>query len=354
MAYSVKEADVRKDRDIMVKILTENRALEGFDFAARYDWVYLKNPVGVATAWIIWDDKKNIPVGFTGVFPREIYIDGKKMIGWNCGDFSIEKKYRTLGIALKLRKKAKEAVDEGKVPFLYAHPNERMEVIHIQSGHKKIALMKRYALPIRANKIVLSKINVRWLANLLALPINVILSLMQHFRIFLGMHCEIHDPIHITDDHEALFKNMTETFRVIGARDSKYLKWKFGENPNYKYAQFDMFYKNNLVGTIFYIKNREVIHISDILIDDFERFASQLFRFFIKMLKKNYPDINSISIILQEFNPYVDVIKKIGFRFRDDATSASIVYANADNDAGLADIFLNGKNWYMTVGDRDA
>ncbi len=354
MAYNVTEAHLERDRKIMIDILNRNRTREDMDYDKRFEWAYLQNPLGEARAWIIWDDKTNKPVGFTGVFPREVYIDGRKRLGWNCGDFSIEKKYRTLGVALKLRKKAKEAIDLGEIPFLYAHPNERMELIHLRAGHHKVARMVRYALPVRVNEVIRNKVPFKPLADAIALPINILLTFQHRFRTFLGVSGHILSQVNLGEQHERMFAQMTETFEVIGSRDLAYLKWKFSRNPNHTYKQFDMYYKNHLVGTIFFVKKGNTIHVIDILLDDFRRFSEQLFRYFVNVMVKTYRDIKSISFILQEFNPYVPVLKALGFKYRDDATSAVIVYANKTQDKVLADKVLDGHKWFMTVGDRDA
>jgi len=61
-----------------------------------------------------------------------------------------------------------------------------------------------------------------------------------------------------------------------------------------------------------------------------------------------------LSFILQGDNPIINQLKQIGFKKRDDATSSVIAYANKEHNEKLADLILNGKNWFMTVGDRDA
>ncbi len=355
MGYIVKEADLFNEREIMINILKNNRTYDHFSYEKRFDWIYINNPFGKAKAWIIWDDKKNIPVGFTGVFPRQIYIDGKEYTCWNCGDFSIEKNYRVLGIALQLRKAAKECVDNGIIPFLYAHPNERMEVVHLKAGHKKIAKMLRFALPIRANRKIKNVVKNNFLTWLLSKPFNFILSLKYRFSTFLGLSGQLLDKIVITQEHEEIFRKMTEQFNIIGDRSKKYLDWKFGANPNAQYRQFDLFYKSGLIGTVFFILKNDTVFIIDILIDDFDRFAGQLFRMFINEVRKSFNrTVVSFSFILQEYNPFIPVLKKLGFRFRDDATSAVISYSNAEQEPSITDKILNGQNWFMTVGDRDA
>ncbi|KAA3613252.1 MAG: hypothetical protein D8M58_13175 [Calditrichaeota bacterium] len=355
MGYIVKEADLVKERDIMVNILTNNRSAGDFDYNKRFEWIYLNNPFGKAKAWIIWDDKKNIPVGFTGVFPRPAYVNGQQYMCWNCGDFSIEKKYRALGVALKLRRAAKDCIDNSEPPFLYAHPNERMEVIHLKVGHKKMAHMHRYALPIRLTRQVQSVVKNSKLAFFLAKPFNLLLSFKYRFSTFLGLSGKMYPDIQVNNDHDELYRKMTEAFPVVADRSNKYLNWKFGSNPNQKYQQFDLFYKNHLVGTIFFVHKGDVVHIIDVLIDDFDRYSSQLFRMFINYVRKSFSrSIVSLSFILAEFNPFVRDLKKLGFKYRSDATSGAIAYANEEQNSELAETVMDGKKWFMTVGDRDA
>ncbi len=354
MAYTVKEADVVKDKQVMLRILQNNRSRENYDYSKRYDWIYINNPLGKAKAWIIWKDKTNEPVGFTGVFPRAVYVNEEKYIGWNCGDFSIEKKFRSLGIALKLRKAAKRAVDENEIPFLYAHPNSRMEVIHLKSGHFKIASMMRYALPVRVDGILSKFLPFHWLMRMFAIPLNVLLSYQYRFRVFSGVTAKNFSTVQVNENHEKLFSKMTEQFPVLGSRDTAYINWKFRDNPNHKFRQMDLFYKGILVGSVFYTKRDKIISVTDVLIDDFRRFADQLFRYFVKRVRRLNPEVVTVSFILQEFNPFVKVLKKTGFKYRDDATSGAIAYVNKENNPQLADTMLKGENWFMTVGDRDA
>ena len=66
------------------------------------------------------------------------------------------------------------------------------------------------------------------------------------------------------------------------------------------------------------------------------------------------PTADLESFILQKDNPLIPILKEIGFQPREDATSSVIAYANETHEPQLAEIVLNGSNWYMTVGDRDA
>jgi hypothetical protein len=61
--------------------------------------------------------------------------------------------------------------------------------------------------------------------------------------------------------------------------------------------------------------------------------------------------ISSISLRLHSMNPLLAQAQQLGFRYRDDATSTVIAYAAASSP--FASVLLDGRNWFMTVGDRD-
>lgn len=353
MGYFVKEADLEREKQIMISILEKNRTRDDTDYLKRFDWIYLNNPYGKATAWIIWDDRKNIPVGFTGAFPRPVFVNGKEYLVWNCGDFSIEKKYRTLGVAVKLRKEAKITVDSGKIPFLYAHPNKRMEVIHLRVGHKKISQMVRFALPLKFDRYLKDKLSSNVLASLLSWPIDTV----QKYRFFLkkgsSVRGEFRKTVQCTSQHEKLFEQMKSQFRVIGCRTCKYLQWKFTDHPNFQYAQYDYYEQDQLRGSLIFLEKNRVISLIDFLTDDLQRYAESMLFAFISDIYR-HRSATALSSILQEHNPIIPVLKQIGFKRREDATSAVIAYANPQLQPEIAPIVLNGGNWFMTVGDRDA
>jgi hypothetical protein len=76
VGYVVKEADIRRDKEILLNIIRANRTRQEFPYEKRYNWLYFENPYGPATAWIIWDETKEYPAGFTAVYPRKMLVKG--------------------------------------------------------------------------------------------------------------------------------------------------------------------------------------------------------------------------------------------------------------------------------------
>ena len=349
MGFIVQEADINTEQETLIKILQENRQRENYLYNNRYDWLYKKNPYGKATAWIIWDEEKNIPAGFTAVYPRKMLVKGREYICWNCGDFSIDKKYRTLGVALKLRKEAKKYVDEGIIPFLYAHPNERMVHVHLKAKHKKIGHMHRFAFPIQISNYLgnksMSKLVGSVLDPIIKKAIKIKFSKVGDFENLSAKE------MNFNNTYREICEDINRDYPVIGLRDENYLNWKFKNHPINKYKLFNYYESNQLTGYIIYSEKKNNIYISEIVSKTSEKFQQNLLSTFVNFCVTSGQDINAMSLVVQEYHPLIPVLKNIGFRFRSDATSDVIAYCA---NSGLKNLVEDGRNWFMTVGDRDA
>lgn len=349
MAYKVKKADIHKDKDLLLQLLTNNREKEGYPYEKRHNWLYYQNPYGPATAWIIWNEAAAQPAGFTAVYPRKILVNSKEYTCWNCGDFSIEKKYRTLGIAIKLRRAAKEAVDGGEIPFLYAHPNNRMRLVHLKAGHREIANVRRYALPVRLTHYFQEKKGGKLLAPLLN-PL-LIGMLKTRFRNPGDYEHLTQDQMHFTEEYRQLCEKVARKVAVVGVRDNIYLTWKYAQHPVNRFQLFNYYEKSKLVGYIVYYENQGTISMTEIfgILDD--QCQTNMLRTFVNFLLGTDTSLQTISTVIHDHNPFVRTLKQMGFKQREDATSSAISYAA---DPGLAKIIHQPGNWYLTSGDRDA
>jgi len=346
MRYVVKEADIRKDREILLRLLIENREKK-YPYQKRYDWLYYDNPYGEAIAWIICNDKTNLPVGFTAVYPRKMLVQNKEIVAWNCGDFSIDKKYRTLGIALKLRKEAKYHVDSGEIPFLYAHPNNQMVHIHLKARHKQIALMKRYAFLIDLSKVLNKNIIEKSAARIL----NPLLKEVLKFRFKNIGEYQIQDKtaLEFNDQHREVCHVVHRDFPVMGLRDKEYLTWKFANHPILSYQLFNYYKQNQLRGYIIFFLKDDMANLMEVIAC--KPFGKEMLATFINYLVDIHQSVRTISTIQQEYNPMVTSLLEIGFKYRPDATSSAIAYSANEE---IKELIHDGEKWFMNVGDRDA
>lgn len=348
MGYSVREADIRKDKEILLGILRSNRNRPEFHYEERHHWLYFNNPCGPATAWVIWDEKNEYPAGFTAVYPRKMLLNGKEYTCWNCGDFSIEKKYRTLGVAIQLRKEARRHVDEGRIPFLYAHPNNQMVHIHLKAQHKEIGHMKRYVLPLRVSNYLKE----RHFGKMAGLALDPLVAGMIKFRFRKSGEYEnlSKAEMNFNGQYRALAEEINAAFPVVGLRDEIYLSWKYKNHPIYNYELFNYYEKGKLTGYILYYENSQTLNITEFVCIPDRRVQQNLLSTFINFCVRTKTNICNISTVTQEYNPVIPVMKHDGFKFRDDATSSVIAYSA---DPELKALVEDGRKWFMNVGDRD-
>jgi len=352
MAIVIEKADLQKDKETLKSILLRNRARYDSDasFDARFNWLYLQNPHGLATAWKVVDTRTNEAVGLTSAFPRKMSVDSRDLIAWNCADFSIDQKYRSLGVALKLRRAAKNAVEGGDVSFLYAHPNAKMLVIHQKVGHKEVGCIKRYSLLVYPKKVLSSLLKSKTLAAVASVFIGPFLKFLapgpgtgQGDLQIVMQKCTEFGP-----EFDALYHNAKERLRVSGYRDATYLNWRYCLNPLQDFHVLKAMKNKELKGYILYYYDDDVVHIVDVLADNEKRtlqtMCSSLYR---DSYKKK---IGTVSIKLQGNNPLLPLLENFGFKERNDATSQVIAYADEDE---IARLVHDESMWYMTVGDRD-
>jgi len=345
MPIRIIEADPEKDIDHFLALLNRNRKKKSK--RNRFEWLYLNNPQGRAKAWLVIDEKSSKPVAFTSVLPRLVKVDGQDIICWNCCDFSVDIKYRTLGVAIKLRRMAKECVDNGEIQALYAHPNDRMKVAHEKVGHYQIGKMQRYvkllSLKQQIKKVTKSQILAGVTspaADLFLKLANPAIKFNKHYSV---EHLENEE---FSSEYDNLFQEVSKHYRILGDRGSKYLTWRFGQNPLYRTRRIIIQKGNTLAGYIIFYTENGVAVLKDILCLPDQDILAFLLTQWAKIMKKE--KITSLSATFMDQNPLIKFFQKAGFKVRPDESS---VYAYASN--GLQETWTDGANWYMTVGDRD-
>lgn len=347
MSISVVEAEVEQNLELFQTLLNRNRNRKvGRN---RFEWLYLYNPQGGARAWFVEDRRTGEPVAFTSVLPRLVKVDGTDIVCWNCCDFSVDRKYRTLGVALKLRKKAKECVDNGEVQALYAHPNDRMEVIHKKVGHLRIGQMRRFVKLLRSERQIEKFIKNKFLSSFLSPSANLFLGVKDKLiKIDKRYSVQWLENQEFDDEYDCLFEEASRGYRILGDRRASYLNWRYGQNPLYLTHRVTIRNEGKLVGYVLFHLHKGVAVLKDILCMPDDNVLNTLLGHAIRMLRARR--IDAISAIFMDKNPVVRSLEHLGFRRRPEVSS---VYAYAREDDHIRRAWVDGKSWYMTVADRD-
>ena len=338
MSVSILEANVERDLEMMHATLNANRTRQAT--LDRFRWLYLSNPDGRAKAWLAVDDKTGETAGFTAVFPRRVRPAGvpTPVLAWNCGDFSIHQKYRAGGVAVKLRRAAREGVDRGDSPFLYAHPNDRMLPVHMRVGHKALAQMVRYGKVLRANT-----------GSTLVDRFSSTVLRFAGLDMFAGRGAavELVTSWPSASELDALDERTRERMGTALVRDAMYLAWRFRRNPFEPIELFVARREGRLTGYLAFLVKDGHCAVKD-WIGETGADRDALFAFLLAELRRR--DVARVSVIALETHPDLARLRQFGFSKRPDASTA-VVYA-AENYPAKASV-LDPSAWYMTVGDRD-
>jgi hypothetical protein len=338
MSIAIVEANVETDLEKMRATLNANRTRQAT--LERFRWLYLTNPDGRARAWMAIDEATGDTAGFTAVFPRRVRPAGAAapVIAWNCGDFSIHQKYRVGGVAVKLRRAAREGVDRGDSPFLYAHPNDRMLPVHMRVGHRALAQMVRYG------KVLRSATGFKVVDDLSSAALR-----FAGMDVFAGRGCDVELA---TDwpcppEIDALDDRTRSRLGTALVRDAAYLAWRFHRNPFESVELLLARRKGRLTGYLAFIVKDGNCSVKD-WIGESPEDRDALFAFLLAELRRRA--VARVSVIALETHPDLPRLRQFGFSKRPDASTA-VVYA-AEGYAAKAAV-LDPAAWYMTVGDRD-
>lgn len=346
MTFRVYEERIDKALDEAMATLNANRDhVVGLD---RFDWLYRQNPDGEAVLWSIRKEETGEMVGFTVCLPRRMLVDGQEQICWNGADFSVHRRFRTLGIAAKLRRAAKEAVDAGRVSFLYAHPNARMQIVHERVGHTPVGTMIRYAKPLRSEPYLKRRLKSDTLSRLAAMAVDPLLGVQSRERRHRFLHStQVVQRVAFDDRFDSLFEQACHGHRLIGVRDAKYLDWRYHQNPLYDTHAVLAEIDGRLLGYALFVTEGTVVHVKDIFAGD-RAVELDLVARLIKHVREE--GFHSISAGVLEGHPVVDTLLRFGFHQRPDN---SHMVAYAPQQSPLADFIYSRNTWLISVGDRD-
>ncbi|QGJ69194.1 Hypothetical protein PBC10988_8620 [Planctomycetales bacterium 10988] len=345
MTYSMHEEDLNEVRDEAMDVLHECREIP--IPAARYDWLYRQNPDGNAALWSVRQQKTGKMVGFTVALPRRVLVDGQIRTAWNGADFSILKPFRALGIALKLRRAAKDGIDNGRADFLYAHPNSTMQVIHEKVGHRSIGTMVRYAIPLKSSFYIENRFGSRIAGRCLGPVVDQALrwtSPATYHRAHSKLTWEEAPTFDARFDR--LFADAQLARPVIGVRDAAYLQWRYAENPLYPTHAVLAESEGKLRGFALIQPEGNVWHLKDVFCETVGTWDKDLLAAVLQQARRC--GIASVSATFLDGFPLESTFTAFGFQRR--STVSQMMGYKAESDSGPE---LDSSAWWLSVGDRD-
>ena len=180
-----------------------------------------------------------------------------------------------MGAALKLRRAARDAVDAGARPFLYAHPNDRMLPVHLKAGHAPLGRMLRYAKPlhIRTGWHLADSVGS---AALRFAGGDVLVRQTQDVQLVVSA---------VGSEFDDLYERADARLGTALVRDAAYVTWRFQRLPADKHEIVITRRDSVLTGYLAFSVRDRVAHLKDWLtVDNTSR--DQLFAGFIREMRQ--------------------------------------------------------------------
>lgn len=346
MRVAIRAADLERDRCGIVELVRRHLSPAAGD--ERFEWLYLKNPHGVARAWLAIDEACGVVVGVGAAFPRRLYLGDTIAEGWVLGDFCLEERYRTLGPALQLQRAILGAVDGGTVSFCYDFPNGGMAAVLRRLGVSPKGEFLRMVLPLRMDRQIRARLGSGYGASVVNAVGNLGLRLMAQ-RLPFSSSVEVDREVGLCrSEFSALSEEIAGRRGVCVQRSAEYVNWRYLANPVRRHHLLSARQGGRLRAFAVYTCDGHDAVLQDLFgCDDPAVLASLVSRIVGDLLSD---DIMGLNVHLLSTHPLRQLFESLGFRLRE---SSPVMWYWAKGITGWSDGVFPQPVWIMQ-GDRDS
>lgn len=348
MGYKANRADLCKDRETVISFWN---SIQPRPLDKKFDWIYLGNPSGKATLWMLHHEETDALSGMTALFPRFFSINAESLHCAVAGDLLVHQKHRSLGPALILQRNVIAAAKSGKYCFIYGFPNKSAEAVWKRIGYKVIGPTVRLTKVLRTSSL-LKKYNIPKVFTYILSPImdfGLCLFSVETWKFKSKDYiCRFVD---IPDGRfDRLYEKLKKQYSVIGQRDSAFLKWKYLNDPDDKHQFFAVFNssEDEVYGYLAFCHSSSRVDIRDFAFGEDEAANNNLVLCFLKHMRRLGKE--SITFRFLENPTLLNFFKKLQFVKRADV--GNIYYYT--NDQAMSNIGPDDIDaWFITIGDQD-
>ncbi|MDP1815255.1 MAG: GNAT family protein [Leadbetterella sp.] len=277
----------------------------------RLDWME-NNPAGSAIWLFAIEEKTGKLVGTISLFPKDLFLDGKRIKAAILGDFMLDKKFRVFGPALSLLKAAIVFKEEGKFDFLYTIPNLKSKKIVEKAGFKSVGKLYYLISPLQCD-FVIKKYVGSVMAKIMGKSLLLVMKLFS--RSTFANSSGVFEENNWHDEAFVQFCQQIKKNRVdmmTGDYSLSYLDWRYRQNPE-SYFHVITYRKHtgsDIQGFFVFSLTKSRLELHDIVAGSA--------RIILTMLKKiNYIAKNEkcrgIYILIYQNNPLLSVLRRCCF-----------------------------------------
>lgn len=345
MANLVRPAHIDAERAALTAFLSTYLSPDATD--ERYEWLYLKNPAGIARVWVACDSESKEIIGVASAFPRLFYRSGKQAFGYVLGDFCIDLKHRSLGPALALQRISLETLLGSEADFVYDFPSATMLAVYRRLHIKPQEQTVRFAKLLCANRRVEAKLQIHGIERSLAAVANMGLKMLDlPLRRSGGSAIQVETSPCGEEFTQAALK-WSHDVEVCVARTAEYLNWRYKEHPQRRYEMLTARNSKRLCGYLVHHREGENSAIDD-LVGDNDSVRRDLVIEAITMARKQ--QVQTLSAPWLSAHRGRRLLESCGFRPRE--SSPVVLMTSVQTKHRTANESI--PSWYLTNGDRES
>lgn len=277
----------------------------------RFEWME-NNPAGPAIWLFAIEEKTGQFAGTISLFPKDLFLDGKKIKAAILGDIMVHHNFRVFGPAQALVKTAIAYQEQGKFDFLYTVPNMKSKKLVERAGFQSNGAIYSMVCPQRLY-FLLEKYVGSFFAKIIEKPLLLIMKLFSQvtYTGCSGIFKEI--EWHEEEINEFNKKvSIMDTSLMTGDHSLTYLDWRYLQNPELDFKIF-IYRKQegeDIQGFFIFSLNNDRFELYDIVSLD-NKIIPVMLKNIIKISKKSKSRGIYYSIFAN--NPILPLIKKCGF-----------------------------------------
>jgi hypothetical protein len=309
--------------------------------AARLNWLKEGNPAGETLWFLAFEEGTNELAGTISVMPRTFYCNGVPVRAGIMGDFMVVPKSRAYGPGLTLPKTVISRLCELGFELIYTLPNPASHKIVERGGLRSNVALRHFVRPISV-KNYLRKVLPRYLADLIT-PLGDLCLTFASRETYMIATETVREEDSIDSSFDTLWEKVrAASHELIGERCSKYLRWRYMNNPQARFRLITYRDKSakDLLGYLFFSVNRGKIEVFDLIALERLQIYALLNRL-VHLAKTER--CQSVYIRMLEVEPLASSLKRCWFIDARDDTN--ILYES--RTAQLLD------GWFFLNGDRN-
>lgn len=224
-AYSVHQADVERDRELILGLWRGNLG-DDARMVRKYDWFYRNCPYGVPLVMLLRHEASGAWVGVASAGPRRMLMGGRSVLAGLLVDFTVLPAHRSLWPALSLQRALMDAALK-RFELLYGFPNPKAAALFRQVGYVPVSRIARHARVLRHGDYLRTRMPAP-----LAAPAGLLLDLVDRLRLRAragGLRARWQKQ---ADEFlAALWTPADAGSGPVARRDLEFLRWRFDHSP---------------------------------------------------------------------------------------------------------------------------